>query len=233
MNKNLKVPLALYSHSIFRNLTHTIDNSPASVILFLKHKRNYKITMTVKSRIGVLHMGNKELEAIFVKHGFNDFKWIKPEKIIVNQWVRMKCMFGCPAYGKKACCPPNMPSISECKNFFNEYKEGVIFHIPKKISHKEEYPAWSNEVNTNLCNIERDIFLSGYYKALVTFVNPCSICKECKSEKADCVNSSRVRPTPEAFGIDVYATARLYDFPIDVLTDYEQTMNRYTFLLVE
>ena len=88
-------------------------------------------------------------------------------------------------------------------------------------------------MNTKLYNLERDTFLSGYPKAFATFLNPCSMCKECKTEKADCINSLEVRPTPEAFAIDVFGTARLYNFPIDVLTGYDQTMNRYAFLLVE
>ena len=35
-----------------------------------------------------------ELEALFAEHGYTDFKWIKPEDIVVSQWVRMKCTFG-------------------------------------------------------------------------------------------------------------------------------------------
>jgi len=175
----------------------------------------------------------KKLELLFKKYNFKDFKWIEPEKIMVNQWVRMKCIFGCPAYGKRSCCPPNSPSISECRNFFNEYREAVIFHIPKKLSNKDEFPGWSNEVNTNLSNMEREVFLSGYHKAFIFFMTPCSICKECKTTKSDCIDKYKSRPTPESFGIDVFGTARLYDFPIEVLTDYGQTMNRYAFLLVE
>ena len=34
----------------------------------------------------------EELEALFHKRGYTNFKWIEPEKIVVSQWVRMKCM---------------------------------------------------------------------------------------------------------------------------------------------
>jgi len=40
----------------------------------------------------------KELEKIFLKHGYSDFRWIDPGKIVVSFWVRMKCMYGCPEY---------------------------------------------------------------------------------------------------------------------------------------
>jgi predicted metal-binding protein len=37
-----------------------------------------------------------EIEALFAKHGFTDYRWIDPHQIVVAQWVRMKCTFGCP-----------------------------------------------------------------------------------------------------------------------------------------
>ncbi|MFH1102907.1 MAG: DUF2284 domain-containing protein [Pseudomonadota bacterium] len=60
----------------------------------------------------------KQLEQLFARHGVSDFKWIDPKQIIVSQWVRMKCMFGCSEYGHNASCPPNVPSVSECERFF-------------------------------------------------------------------------------------------------------------------
>ncbi|UCF41791.1 MAG: hypothetical protein JSW43_05565, partial [Gemmatimonadota bacterium] len=76
----------------------------------------------------------EELEALFHKHGYTDFKWIEPEKIVVSQWVRMKCMFGCGRYGQRATCPPNMPSVSECEKFFQEYDDAVVFHFAKEVT---------------------------------------------------------------------------------------------------
>ena len=63
----------------------------------------------------------KDLEEIFLKNGFNDFKWLDPTKIVVSHWVRMKCIYGCPEYGQNASCPPNNPSVSDCEKFFREW----------------------------------------------------------------------------------------------------------------
>jgi predicted metal-binding protein len=68
-----------------------------------------KSDITVKER--------KRLDQLFQEKGYTDYKWIDPHKIIVSQWVRMKCMFGCGEYGQNACCPPNVPSVSECERF--------------------------------------------------------------------------------------------------------------------
>ncbi|MCJ7619933.1 MAG: DUF2284 domain-containing protein, partial [Anaerolineae bacterium] len=57
---------------------------------------------------------HEELESLFKKHGYTDFKWIEPKDIVVAQWVRLKCTFGCGEYGRNAACPPNVPSVEEC-----------------------------------------------------------------------------------------------------------------------
>ncbi|MBA7543161.1 hypothetical protein ES705_35488 [subsurface metagenome] len=57
------------------------------------------------------------IEQILKGKGFTDYKWINPKEIIVSQWVRVKCEFGCSDYGLRA-CPPNTPTVQECKDFF-------------------------------------------------------------------------------------------------------------------
>ena len=64
-------------------------------------------------------------------HGFTDFKWIDPKTIITAQWVRVKCEYGCPHYGRIASCPPNTPKVEECRRFFGEYRSGMVFHFQK------------------------------------------------------------------------------------------------------
>ncbi len=39
--------------------------------------------------------------------------------------------------------------------------------------------------------------------------------------------------TPEAMAVDVFSTVRRLDFPMEVLSDYSQPMNRYAFLMIE
>ena len=53
------------------------------------------------------------------------------------------------------------------------------------------------------------------------------------SARAECKDKKHARPCPEALGVDVFSTVRALGYPIDVLTDYDQQMNRYSFLLVE
>ena len=180
-------------------------------------------------------MRNKyaELDALFTRYGYKDFKWIKAETIVVSQWVRMKCMFGCGEYGKNGSCPPNVPSVSECERFFGEYSAAVIFHFEKKVERPEDRHAWSSKVNAKLVKLEREVFLSGYERAFLLFMDSCSICADCEKERQNCKHPRLSRPSPEAMAVDVYSTVRQFGFPIEVRTDYSQKMDRYAFLMIE
>jgi predicted metal-binding protein len=175
----------------------------------------------------------KKLEQMFKKNGYKDFKWIYPKGIVVAQWVRMKCMFGCPSYGKRSVCPPNVPSVPDCRAFFNGYRAAVVFHFAKKMDRPEDRHAWSKEINKKLSELEREVFLSGYYKALLLFMGPCKLCDSCSGMRGKCHNPKWARPTPEGMAVDVFATVRKIGYPIDVLYDYSQQMNRYAFLMIE
>lgn len=173
------------------------------------------------------------LEGQFRQHGYEDFKWLDPKDIKVSQWVRMKCMYGCSGYGSNASCPPNVPSIPECRHFFSEYSTAVMFHFAKKAEQPEERHAWTREVNEGLLELERTVFLSGYERVFLLFMDSCNLCEECPGEREDCDKPLQARPTPEAMGVDLFSTVRHYGDPIEVLSDYTKAMNRYAFLMIE
>jgi predicted metal-binding protein len=175
----------------------------------------------------------KELEKIFKRNGYGDYKWIDPKRIVVAQWARMKCMFGCKNYGKCGTCPPNTPSVPECKEFFRGYKACVVFHFGKRVAKPEDRFAWTREVNRKLLKLEREIFLLGFYKVFLLFMDSCNLCEECPGVRQLCKNPKMSRPTPESMAMDVFATVRKIGYPIDVLFDYKQEMNRYAFLFIE
>jgi len=177
-------------------------------------------------------MSNR-IDALFEQHGFTDFKWISPKEIVVAQWVRMKCKFGCDDYGRRAACPPNTLSVPECRQFFDEYSTAAIFHFEKTAEKPEDRHKWANKVNRKLLELEREVFLAGYQKALLLFMSPCRFCADCSDVRRECKNPESPRPTPEAMAVDVFSTVRQQGYPIEVLTEYSQAMNRYAFLLIE
>lgn len=182
--------------------------------------------------MGLTPKKRQKLDAIFNKKGYTDYKWIDPQKIIVSQWVRMKCKFGCGEYGRGGACPPNTPSVAECEQFFSEYSDAVILHFEGTMDKPEDRHAWSAKINTKLLKLERAVFLAGYERAFLLFMDSCCFCKECTGNRQTCKKPRMARPAPEAMAVDVYSTVRQYGFPINVRTDYDQKMDRYAFLMV-
>jgi predicted metal-binding protein len=178
-------------------------------------------------------MTNKEqVEQIVARHGFTDYKWLVPQQsIVVAQWVRFRCIFGCKNYGKKGSCPPAVPSVEECGKMIYGYDDAIIFHFPMQ----SEGPDDIKGLMSRLVELERDVFLEGYYKAFLMQFDSCRLCKVCAAEdcRLDCVNKTMSRPGADAMGVDVYQTARNAGYPIQVVKAHGDPMNRYAFLLVE
>ncbi len=175
----------------------------------------------------------KDLERMFAERGFPDFRWIDPREIVVAEWVRMKCLYGCVDYGKNAACPPNAPSVEACARFFREYKRAAVFHFSKKVDRPEDRHAWGRKLNLELLKLEAEVFKGGFVKAFLLFFDSCGICLECASARGACKEPKLSRPTPDALAMDVYATVRKIGYPIEVLSEYDQEMNRYAFLLID
>ena len=119
------------------------------------------------------------IDTILQANDYHDYKWIDPQKIIVAQWVRMKCMFGCGEYGWGGACPPNTPSVTECERFFREYRDAIILHFAGQMEKPEDRHAWSAKINARLVKLERAVFLAGFERAFLLFMDSCCFCKDC------------------------------------------------------
>ena len=109
----------------------------------------------------------------------------------------------------------------------------MVFRFEKSFEEPEDRYDWIKNVNLKLTKLERDVFLSGYVKAFLLFMGSCIICPECTKERRACKHPTLSRPTPEALAVDVFTTVRQLDYPIEVLKDYSEKMNRYAFLMIE
>ena len=175
----------------------------------------------------------QQLENLFDKYGFDDFKWVTGKDINVAQWVRLKCLYGCNSYGKKSTCPPNVPTVSECEKLFSEYGSAVVFHFNGMFETSEQLTHWCKAINNKLSKLEKDVFLDGFYKTFVLFIDECNICADCSSERSECKNKKIARPCTEALAVDVYGTVRKIGYPIKVIRESNEEINRYAILLIE
>lgn len=172
------------------------------------------------------------VEQILKEQGLTEYKWINPKSIIVAQWVRMKCTFGCNGYGDGT-CPPHAPSVAECERFFKEYSSGLIVRLSTQAD-KSSYPSdWSDNMTEKLLEAERQIFLSGYHKVFLLNQTCCTICKECSKSRIHCKDKRNARPSPESFAVDVFQTVRNAGFDIEVVSETPKEINRIAILLLE
>ena len=80
---------------------------------------------------------NKKFKALVAKAkelGASDAKIIEVASIKTGAWTRWKCQFGCPNYGHKHCCPPNVPTYRETREFLKEYKHGLLVQFTYKLT---------------------------------------------------------------------------------------------------
>jgi predicted metal-binding protein len=175
----------------------------------------------------------QKIEELAKHFGAEECKWTSGKEVQVGQWVRFKCMFGCESYGKKGGCPPAVPPVPECRALFAEYDRILVMRLSTKLEDPEDRKKWCLKRNAKLLKLEREVFLSGYHKVFLLKMDECRMCKDCAATRIDCKNPKLARPSPEALAVDVFGTVRALGFPIEVLSEYDQTMNRYAFLLVE
>ena len=151
--------------------------------------------------------------------GATDAKIIEARSIVTAAWVRMKCQFGCDGFNSSFCCPPHTPRPEETQRVIDCYSQAILVHHRKL-----------GAMTKLIVRLEREIFLSGYYQSLGFGCGPCTVCRTC--EGASCKYPEKTRPSMEACGIDVFATARGNGFPIDVVRDKDDETNFYGVVLI-
>lgn len=153
---------------------------------------------------------------------------VSPKNVMTAAWVRLRCQYGCPAFGQSLTCPPFSPTPEVTRRVLDEYQTCILLHSDdgsavKRIARK----------------LEDLVFLSGYYKAFSYGCGPCSTCKQCVAAKRSgggvpsCRHADIARPSMEAAGIDVYATAHAAGLPLEVVRTEEDQQNYYSLVLVE
>lgn len=156
------------------------------------------------------------------KSGVKDACIISPPEVETAAWVRLKCQFGCDCFGQCLVCPPFTPTPQQMREVLDAYHRAVLLHCQPDA-----------DVKAIVAELERDIFLLGYFKAFGLGAGPCYFCRTCPVEEKQCRHADRARPSMEACGIDVFSTVKKVGFPIEVVRQRRQCPNYYGLLLVD
>jgi predicted metal-binding protein len=168
-------------------------------------------------------MNTAELEKycdLAVELGASDCKLTLASQVEVADWTRWKCQFGCGYYGKSLLCPPYTPKPEETRKMLEEYDHALLFRSDPKKNKKLTV------------ELERRIFLDGYYSAAAFSAGPCRLCEKCNIEGGYCLRPREARPSMEGCGINVYRTARNLGYDINVLTSRDQEYLSYGLVLI-
>jgi predicted metal-binding protein len=198
---------------------------------------------------------SKNLDALLstLREIHPDIKQIPVDMVVVADWVRFRCRYGCRAYGKHLCCPPFAPTPEETRRVLAEYELAIIARFPTKPDpgrtpeHLHHY-FWGSitELHRTIFELERAAFLSGYYKAFGMGAMPCTLCESCviedkleKGEAPDALETIRcrhkdvMRPSMEACGIDVFQTLRNAGYDLKVIKSYSERVELFGMVLLE
>lgn len=178
----------------------------------------------------------KTLEKVALKMGYPEARIIPADKVVVEDRVRLRCMVGCPHYGKGLRCPPYTPSIDEFRKILNDYSFAMVIRLKqpeisdelKSKYNREELgrlqdryddvdktsaKLWADfavhykNALMSLLELEKAAFSMGYAFATIFFAGRCMLCEKCDVEIGMCRNPVIARFSAESMGINLLETA--------------------------
>ncbi|HEB02466.1 MAG TPA: DUF2284 domain-containing protein [Nitrospirae bacterium] len=158
------------------------------------------------------------LSVEFLEYGFNQVREIDVADVVVADWTRERCQFGCDRHGS-AHCPPNSPTPDETRRLLGDFKRALIM--------EGEPPT--RDFQHLVLRAEREAFKSGFHKAFAYWSGPCTLCDECVTP---CRNSKNARPSMEGAGMDVFETVKRAGFMLRPLKDKGDYVKYYALLLI-
>ncbi len=163
----------------------------------------------------------------FIKEKGGEAVLIPIKDIVTGEWVRQKCFFGCSGFGHRFSCPPYTPTPSETRAVLSGYKTALLIRFVGDVG--ETTPdrlvsrTMTRYVQEVMYELEVMAFSLGFYKELGYTGHQCGWCAHCKAKEqgakiTDCKNRTKMRPSMEAAGMDVYATCANVGWDIGILT---------------
>jgi predicted metal-binding protein len=154
-------------------------------------------------------------------HGFYAAAELDPAGIRSEAWVRAKCAYGCPEYGRRWSCPPHSMDQAGFEELLAGYSRALL------VAGQPPLRAFQH----HLLDLEKEAFLSGFKKALVFSGGPCSWCETCPPER--CPHPEKRRPSLESCGCDVFALAERCGIPVAPLRQSDDFVQYVGLLLVD
>jgi predicted metal-binding protein len=152
--------------------------------------------------------------------------------VVVDERVRLKCCVPlCGHYGSNLMCPPHTPTPAETRTALARYDDVLVVQrdipltqdaVDKDRQHvapscREELKRSQNEFAAVMSALETEAFKLGYRFAAAYAGGECVLCEVCVGGSGEpCRHPFEARPSMEAVGIDVIATAAAAGIPVEM-----------------
>jgi len=167
-----------------------------------------------------------------VELGADAAQIIPTDQVMVADWVRLKCQYGCGAYGSRLTCPPHSPPPEVTRRVLSHYRQAFLLRMERAGGGWKEETRQRRQMSEVVADLERELFLAGYHRAWGMGSGPCSLCAECDLS-GPCRFPHQARPSMEACGIDVYTTVRQAGWEIEVVQALEAPFRLFGLVLME
>jgi predicted metal-binding protein len=163
--------------------------------------------------------------------------------VVVDERVRLKCRVPrCSSYGRNLMCPPHVPGPDETRAALARYSDVLIVQRDIAVTQAQvdaaldgktyaesralgaedvgcddEITAAQNAFAKLMSTLESEAFKLGYRFAAAFAGGDCVLCEVCEGiEDGVCRHPFEARPSAEAVGVDVIATARAAGLDVEM-----------------
>jgi len=157
---------------------------------------------------------------------------IDPGTVTTAEWVRMKCLYGCPDSGTSFACPPASPTPTQTRRLLDEYAAALLLRVAADPG--GDAAGQSRRLSRVALTLERELFLVGFHKAFAIIAG--GFCKPCDTREClaagHCLYPDHARPSITASGIDVFATSAAVGWPLEVVRADDDPYRLFALVLV-
>lgn len=132
-----------------------------------------KKSIPVENKVHVMEINTSpSIKAVIDKAyalGCEKAKVIDTVTVIVEKWVRWKCLYGCPFYNKDGFHPPFAPGVDETREVLSEYSKAILLTGSK-----------GKALTDIAVQLEGEAYQLGFYKAFALTALPSGSGEESK-----------------------------------------------------
>ena len=174
-----------------------------------------------------------------ISYGASKAVAIPVSYVVIDPRVSLKCQIPrCIHYGRNLMCPPNCVRPEEFARSLERYQFALLVQakiitdvasverrlgapslveVIKDEDYLRQLRASTRSFEVILTKLERDALMMGHRFSLALSGGTCSLCDECAgiTPGEPCRHPFEARPSMEAVGIDVVATAAMSGAPIE------------------